>query len=257
MQKRRSSSPGHLLPISLLAISMFVAATLVAGGSIVVRAVPRRQNSVADLTDTADAQTSDAADTADAQTSDAADTADAQTAAVEDTATAQSDAAQSTTPTPTSTATRTSAPTTGTFTPTASPPTLRVPLPPTPPLPTLSPTLIATPIELPPTLVESVPPTTLTPVGDTLTCPAGLPIALNGSGPAHAAFLLYFGTRVVGGGSVAANGAFTAHLVVGNERMGDYSVMVRVRGTAQILLQITCSVPMVIPTAQPLRPAAG
>src|SRR3954469_7349504 len=100
MQERSMPQPDRVLLISLLAIGIVLGAIIFAGGTLIARAVPRRQDSITDLTDTADAQTSDAADTADAQTSDAADTADAQTSAVEDTATAQSDAAQSTTPTP-------------------------------------------------------------------------------------------------------------------------------------------------------------
>jgi len=259
MQERPSSQPGRVLLISLLAAGLLVTAVTFAGGSIIVRAVPRRQTSITDLTDTADAQTSDAADTADAQTFDAADTADAQTAAVEDTAAAQTDAAPSTTLTPTSTATGTGMPAASTSTPTSSSPVRRVPLPPTSPPLALSPTIASTraPIDPPPTLVENVPsmPTPL--LGDTLTCTPGLPIVLSGSGPAHAAFLLYFGTRVVGGGSVAANGRFTANLVVGNERAGDYAVVVRVRGTSQILLRITCGVPVALPTAQPQQTASG
>jgi hypothetical protein len=108
-----------------------------------------------------------------------------------------------------------------------------------------------------PTLVENVPPTPTPLVADALTCPAGVPVLLRGTGPAHAAFLLFFGTRAVGGGSIAADGTFTARLVVGDERAGDYPVVVRLRGTLRILLQHTCAVPAATPTVQPQRPARG
>ncbi len=262
MQERAVSQPGRVLLISIMAAVLLVGAVVCAGGAITIRAVPRRQNALSDLTDTADAQIADAADTADAQTSDAGATADAQTAVIEDTVAAQTDAAQQTSPTPTNTATQTSTSATGVPTPTASPQVFRSPVLPTLP-PVLSPPPIATRIDLVPTLVdntppnsERMPPTRTPPPGAMLICPVGQPIALNGSGPAHTAFLLYFDTRVVGGGSVTANGAFTAHLVVGNERAGEYAVTVHVRGTTQILLQLTCSVPVVTPTAQPVRTAS-
>jgi hypothetical protein len=79
----------------------------------------------------------------------------------------------------------------------------------------------------------------------TLTCPAGVPITLTGSGPARAGYLLYFGSRAVGGGSVKADGHFSINLVIGRERPGDYEVLVRLRGTPQILFELTCSVPAV------------
>jgi hypothetical protein len=74
---------------------------------------------------------------------------------------------------------------------------------------------------------------------------------ITGSGPAHAAFLVYFGQRVVTGGSVTANGRFATTLIVGHERAGVYPVTVRVRGTAQVLLGISCAVPDVTPTYVP------
>jgi hypothetical protein len=65
--------------------------------------------------------------------------------------------------------------------------------------------------------------------------------------------MLYFGQRIVGGGSIEADGSFTLPLVVGSERAGSYPVSVRVRGSGQVLTQFTCSVPPVTPTPVPGR----
>jgi hypothetical protein len=81
------------------------------------------------------------------------------------------------------------------------------------------------------------------PTAQAVTCAPGTPITLTGNGPGRAAFLLYFGSRPVGGGSVNAAGQFKTTLVVGRERAGDYPVMVRVRGTPDVLLSFTCTVP--------------
>jgi hypothetical protein len=43
-------------------------------------------------------------------------------------------------------------------------------------------------------------------------------------------------------------------LIVGQERAGEYNVTVRVRGTSQVLRQLTCSVPSVTPTPLPGAP---
>jgi hypothetical protein len=74
---------------------------------------------------------------------------------------------------------------------------------------------------------------------------------ITGDGPARAAFLLYFGQRVVTGGSVAPNGRFATTLIVGRERAGVYPITVRVRGTAEVLLETSCAVPDVTPTLVP------
>jgi hypothetical protein len=247
MHERPLAKPNRLLPISLLVVGLLIGVVIFAGGSIAARAVPRGQNSPTDLTDTADAQTSDAEDTADAKTTDAEDTADAQTSAVDDTASAQTDAAQQESPSPTSTTTRTGTPGSSVAIVPTSTPVRRAPALPTPSLSAISPNPIPTPFDQVPTLVESVPPTPTPLSADALTCPAGVPILLRGKGPAHAAFLLFFGMRAVGGGSIAADGTFTAHLVVGNERAGAYPVVVRLRGTSRILLQRTCAVPAATP----------
>lgn len=88
---------------------------------------------------------------------------------------------------------------------------------------------------------------TATPSSD-LTCVPGVPIEIGGEGPPRAAYLLYFGQRAVGGGTVEQNGTFVAKLIVGQERAGTYEVTVRVRGTEQVLRQLTCSVPELTPT---------
>jgi hypothetical protein len=72
-------------------------------------------------------------------------------------------------------------------------------------------------------------------------------VLITGQGPPRAAFLLYFGQRVVGGGSVSLNGGFSIPLVVGRERPGTYPVIVRVRGSEQVLRELTCEVPPAAP----------
>jgi hypothetical protein len=109
----------------------------------------------------------------------------------------------------------------------------------------IQPTPIPTPQQLAPTETPTVIP------DDALTCFPGQPVVITGDGPARAAFLLYFGQRVVSGGSVTPSGRFATTLIVGNERAGVYPVTVRVRGTAQVLLEISCAVPDVTPTLVP------
>jgi hypothetical protein len=91
---------------------------------------------------------------------------------------------------------------------------------------------------------------TATPTGE-MACAPGEPIDLAGSGPPHAAYLIYFGERAVGGGTVEADGTFGARLMMGLERAGRYEVTVRLRGTRQVLRSVTCNVPDVTPTAIP------
>jgi hypothetical protein len=114
-------------------------------------------------------------------------------------------------------------------------------------------TLAPSPIQPTPIVEQQLAPTeTPTVIPDSaLTCFPGQPFVITGSGPAHAAFLVYFGQRVVTGGSVTANGRFATTLIVGHERAGVYPVTVRVRGTAQVLLGISCAVPDVTPTYVP------
>src|SRR5207249_4236764 len=91
--------------------------------------------------------------------------------------------------------------------------------------PPLSPTV------RPPTLI---PTPEVTPIpSNALPCTPGEPVLITGNGPPRAAFLLYFGQRAVGGGSIEPSGRFAIPLVVGRERAGPYTVTVRVRGTTQ------------------------
>ena len=98
----------------------------------------------------------------------------------------------------------------------------------------------------------STPAPTATPVSE-LTCAPGVPLEISGEGPPRAPFLLYFGERAVSGGSVEPDGRFVIALIVSSERAGTYTVTVRVRGTSQVLRELTCSVPAVTPTPLPSR----
>jgi len=115
----------------------------------------------------------------------------------------------------------------------------------------ISPTTDLEPIGEAATPEESVAEVTPTP-SDTLTCVPGEPVAISGEGPPRAAFLLYFNQRVVSGGSVAPSGHFAIPLVVGQERPGSYPVVVRIRGTTQVLRELTCEVPA-MPAPTPVR----
>jgi hypothetical protein len=131
--------------------------------------------------------------------------------------------------------------------------------------PTLTPTLTATGSAAATTLAPSpseptpsieperlAPTDTPTPIPDSqLICFPGQPVVLNGEGPARAPYLVYFGQRVVSGGSVSSNGRFAATLIIGPERAGVYTIAVRVRGTSKALLETTCAVPNVTPTLVP------
>jgi hypothetical protein len=86
-------------------------------------------------------------------------------------------------------------------------------------------------------------------------CTPGQRLMIAGVGPPRAPVLLYFGRRIVGGGSVGPDGTFSLPLLVGAERTGDYPVAVRVRGSGQALTEFTCAVPAVTPTPLPGRRA--
>lgn len=101
------------------------------------------------------------------------------------------------------------------------------------------------------TATSALPSPTPTPA-DTLLCVPGSPVPITGRGPAHAPLLLFFNQRAVGGGSAAADGSFALTLVVGQERPGSYQVVVRVRGSSQVVRQLTCTISAVAPTAPPL-----
>jgi hypothetical protein len=111
------------------------------------------------------------------------------------------------------------------------------------------PSALPTPLTPPQPLAPTETPTAIP--DDALTCFPGQPLVITGAGPARAAFLVYFGQRVVSGGSVTPRGRFATTLIVGRERAGVYPVTVRVRGTAQVLLEISCAVPDVTPTFVP------
>jgi hypothetical protein len=122
----------------------------------------------------------------------------------------------------------------------------------TPETPEATPTSTLAPPPLPPQPLPSAsvpepetpaPQVTPTPP-DAPTCAPGEPMLISGEGPPRAAFLLYFGQRAVSGGSVSPDGRFAIPLVVGHERPGVYQVSVRVRGTEEVLRQLTCAVPI-------------
>lgn len=98
---------------------------------------------------------------------------------------------------------------------------------------------------------EAAPTVTPTPL-DQLACVPGVPISITGQAPARAPLLLYFDQRAVGGGSASPNGDYSLTLLVGRERAGTYQVTVRVRGSAQVLRQLTCTVPAPTPLPTPL-----
>ena len=97
-----------------------------------------------------------------------------------------------------------------------------------------------------------IPPTATPTPSDAITCPPGIPVPISGSGPAHAPLLLFFNQRAVAGGSAEADGSFALTLMIERERPGQYPVEVRVRGSVQVLRKLTCTVPNVTPTSQPL-----
>ncbi|ABU57742.1 conserved hypothetical protein [Roseiflexus castenholzii DSM 13941] len=144
----------------------------------------------------------------------------------------------------------------------ATPATLTVPVPGTtiPTMPTLSPTIRPTltvapsPTRVPPTSAQlaQVAEVTPTPPG-ILSCAPGQTIMIGGVASPHAPLLLYFGTRIVSGGSARASGDFAMPLIMGMERAGEYQVTVRVRGTGQVVRSVTCLVPPTTPTPVPRR----
>jgi hypothetical protein len=73
-------------------------------------------------------------------------------------------------------------------------------------------------------------------------CAPGSTVLLEGRGPPRAAILVSFGNRVVGGGSVGADGRYRVPIVVGAERAGVYRISVRVRGSRALLDRTSCQV---------------
>jgi hypothetical protein len=125
-----------------------------------------------------------------------------------------------------------------------------------------TPTLAVTsvPTQATATLAAQVQPTSITPsvtptlaLSGTVPCTPGVELTITGIGPPRAPILLYFGRRIVGGGSVEPRGTFSLPLLVGVEEPGDHLVSVRVRGSDQVLTEFTCAVPSVTPTPLPGR----
>lgn len=98
---------------------------------------------------------------------------------------------------------------------------------------------------------------------------------MSGLGPANEPYLIYFGERVVGGGTIAGNGAFRATLIIGDELPSpsavNLPVTVRLRRDGSLLRltgytlngrnitfdnntliqNLTCIVPQITPTITP------
>ncbi len=122
--------------------------------------------------------------------------------------------------------------------------------------PTPSPTpVVRQPAQAPTTrpTVTPIIPTATPPAATELVCVPGTVVSLRGQAPAYAALLIFFDTRVVGGGSAEANGAYALALKIGNERPGSYVVVVRVRGTWEEVARTSCTVPIVTPTPRPTQ----
>jgi hypothetical protein len=101
------------------------------------------------------------------------------------------------------------------------------------------------------TTFEETPTGTAESDSNLLTCTPGETVTITGQGPARAGFLLYFNERPVSGGTVSADGRFTIGLRVGDEAPGIYNVEVRIRGTKNVLLAVSCQVPAITPTPLP------
>jgi hypothetical protein len=68
----------------------------------------------------------------------------------------------------------------------------------------------------------------------------GETIMVQGDGRPGMAVLLWFDGRVVGGGSVKADGRFAIPLPLQDEAIGRHQVVVRERGGTLVLLEQTC-----------------
>jgi hypothetical protein len=221
--------------ISALFIGLLVLVVLMASVDRRVSAIARQQTAATitptpcdeeDQEDCDDYGTDTAIAYYDTQTAIADTTAEAGTSTVTSTATTDTNRAGTPAVTPTTFASPTSF-TTG---------TTPAPAQPTP----IAQTLPLVPTETP----TAIP-------NDTLTCYPGQPLVITGDGPPRTPFLVYFGQRVVSGGSVTSSGRFATTLMIGREHAGVYEIVVRVRGTSQVLLETSCAVPDVTPTFVP------
>jgi len=218
--------------VSILLIGLIVLSVCLVSIDTRVSAIARLQNSTVTPTPCED----DPNDCADYATDDAMDAMTASADALTATAGTTPGAITTTATTGSRVGTPTLTPT-----PTATNSTTAATLAPSPiqPTPSVEPQQLA-PTDTPTTIPESE-----------LICFPGQPLVLSGEGPARAPFLVYFGQRVVSGGSVSSNGRFATTLIIGPERAGVYSIAVRVRGTSKALLETTCAVPNVTPTLVP------
>ncbi|MCS6842371.1 MAG: hypothetical protein NZ699_07705 [Roseiflexus sp.] len=155
------------------------------------------------------------------------------------------------------TATRPSSPTAS---PTVASPTVPAPVTRVPETPTFTPALRPTltpmpsPTRTPPMLPRFGQVAEATPATPgVLQCAPGQTILITGVASPRAPLLIFFGTRIVGGGSASASGDFALPLTLGMERAGEYQVTVRVRGIGQIVRSLTCQVPPTTPTPVPRR----
>lgn len=114
----------------------------------------------------------------------------------------------------------------------------------TPTVPRTTPTLAQATTNAPTSTLEpSVEPTLAAP--ETPLCIPGSAILVEGTGPANAGYLVTFNGRAVTGGTVRRDGTFQVELQIGREAPGTYPIVVAVRGTREVLADLTCRVPVV------------
>ncbi|KAB8140198.1 hypothetical protein F8S13_24565 [Chloroflexia bacterium SDU3-3] len=121
---------------------------------------------------------------------------------------------------------------------------------------TPTPRVLYTPQPLSPTPTQEVL-ATPTPSDGSRVCMPGETVTITGEGPANSGFLVYFGSRVVSGGTVRRDGTFSVSLTMGSELPGSYRVDLRIRGSNELLSSITCLVPATTPTPLPDRSQGG
>ncbi len=238
-------------PMSVLLAGVIVIILLLAGSGSSTSAIVRQQSNTPTWTPCVD-DDSDAFYECLQVQDDATATAEALTETASGYPATTSSAYPAASGTSVATGTTTATTTAGSRTPTIASATPQITRTPTPTLTQAPGVAESTASGLP---AEATADITPTPV-DAMACAPNVPVLIEGSGPPRAPVLLYFGERPVGGGSIGPDGRFALKLIVGQERAGDYSVTVRIRGTSQVLRQVTCSVPPVTPTPlpDPLQP---